>query len=330
MGVISLTITESEYERVSGIPNTVEFETNIPATVFYTLDGTTPTTSSKVAVGPVVLPVAEGARVTLKVFATNGVDTSPEIERLYGYSYVGDRRPRDMVFGLNEPSPASAYPFSSFNQGAPGVYGNTGGQTVNAFGVEPKYPDGYDADQDPAAFTDKPYTLVNYDIVFSDANFLGEMGRGIGNFPAEVIVLPTRVEPPESSNTWSPFFNPKALVIYQDSRVPSYDPQIEPMMRPSFNLVDPRRFRDGDLFYTTAGEGNPVTASNTKSFYNTRDGTLTYSYRDRESNRWIISKTKFIAKDPSIFNLGSIIFNRRQQGTGFVFQWIPFRYRTLT
>ena len=62
--------------------------------------------------------------------------------------------------------------------------------------------------------------------------------------------------PPEQSDANSPFFNPKALVIFQDHTKPPYDPNITQLMRPSFSLQNPETTRDGALLFTTAFDGN--------------------------------------------------------------------------
>lgn len=326
MAVISLTIEEADYEIVSGVPAFVTFSTNIPASVFYTLDGTDPTTSSLIAVGEVALPT-QGTLVTLKVFATNGVDSSPIIKKCYGTTIAFDRRPHDTVKGLNSGfPPSSPFPFGSFSQ-PKGVYGNTGGLTIKSAGVT-GVPDGYDGQGNPAGFTNKPFNIENYEIIFSETNVIGQMGRGIGNLPSDTFVIPSRTDPPESSETNSPFFNPKALVIYQDGTKPSFDPAIEPMLRSSFSLFNPERVRDGNYFFTTGLDGNTPTTHTTKSMYNPKDNTMMYYYRDRESNRWIISKTKFVNKDPGLFNLGGLVFGRYKDSR-YVYPWITFLYNKL-
>ena len=53
MAVITITINESSDQILAGIPKYITLTTNIPATIFYTLDGTTPTTLSDMAVGQI-------------------------------------------------------------------------------------------------------------------------------------------------------------------------------------------------------------------------------------------------------------------------------------
>src|SRR5271166_3530256 len=82
MAVISVTVTQSEEQVVSGIPKTVSITTNIPATIFYTLDGSTPTLFSTMYTGPIFLPVSQ-LLVVLSILATNGTDSSPIVVEQY-------------------------------------------------------------------------------------------------------------------------------------------------------------------------------------------------------------------------------------------------------
>lgn len=58
--MINITIKKSQIELISGIPEYIIFETDVPSTVFYTLDGTVPDADSMVADGRVYLPTNQG------------------------------------------------------------------------------------------------------------------------------------------------------------------------------------------------------------------------------------------------------------------------------
>ncbi len=95
--MIVLTLEESVEEYISGVPAYVEFSTSKPATVFYTLDGTTPDASSLIAVGRVYLPT-DGGSVSLKAMAISSEDSSAILEEEYstdstdlsGPRHIGD------------------------------------------------------------------------------------------------------------------------------------------------------------------------------------------------------------------------------------------------
>jgi hypothetical protein len=68
MSTIVLTVEESKTQIVAGFPEYVTFSTNVPATIFYTLDGSEPTDDSSIATGKVYL-ATDQQKITLKVFA---------------------------------------------------------------------------------------------------------------------------------------------------------------------------------------------------------------------------------------------------------------------
>src|SRR5258705_9262425 len=82
MPVISLIVTQSASETISGIPDTITVSTNIPAIIFYTLDGTIPDTNSAVYFAPIHLPTYL-AEVILTILASDGSDTSATFIQTY-------------------------------------------------------------------------------------------------------------------------------------------------------------------------------------------------------------------------------------------------------
>ncbi len=330
MSVITITINESSEQIVAGIPKTVVLDTNVPATVFYTLDGTTPTISSTIAVGSIKLPTIQPS-VVLKAFATDGMTTSPVITALYSGSIVSDRNPRDTVYGLSpEGVPLGqapdSFPFGDYAPTQPVIYGNMAGIVVDAPDVS-GIPDGYDgtATGTPSNYTDLP--ISSYELEFSESNNIGERGRGIGTLPAQVtIIIPPAA--PEQSKVNSKLFNPKAMVIFQDGREPPEDPEVSLLNRQFFNLENPETVRDGILYNTTAFEGSVPHGSFLRAHFNARENTYTFYYRDSLTNRWIISKEPYMAKDPMAGALYNVVFPK-QDGIGKIFKWLPFSRRVL-
>lgn len=335
MAVISITITESELQKYAGIPATIQLSTNIPATIFYTLDGTDPTVSSDIYLTPINMPNDQG-QVTLKVWATDGVSSSLIVTEDYGTTRVGNRDARDTVTGIETLPRGATFPFGSPMPvpGVNGIYGNTGGVTVDK-PLVPGYPAGWDgtATHTPSSETDLPPNPVShlapYDWIFSETNAIGERGAGIGTLPASTtIVRDTTNDVPLASRAESPLFDPKAMVIYQDSREAPYDPDVPQLNRPYFNLENATRARDGRLLGVT--EGISPTGSMLKSQYNPKTNTITFYYYDNRATRWIISKEPYTPRSPGLFNYSRIIFPSRGKATaGFVFKWLPFRYRRL-
>jgi hypothetical protein len=327
MTVISITITESPMQKMAGIPSSVAMTTNVPATIFYTLDGTEPTIDSLVYVAPIDMPMDEGT-VILKAYATDGVSQSATITNTYGTTIVGDRRPRDTVSGI-EPLPHGAtFPFGdSTPAGIVGVYGNTGGVIVDN-PLKPEIPDGFDGDADgtPAGYTNEP--AYTYENIFSETNSIGMRGKGIGTLPANVTIIRPSPTSPEGTDASSALFNPKALVVYQDSSEPQYDPDVPNLQRSFFSLTNPERARDGNALQTTGGPA--PTGSSLRTQYNPTDNTMTFYYYDNRTGRWIISKEKFRPKDPDMGNYAGMVFSSRlRAGPAFIFKWIPFQYHRL-
>ncbi len=114
MAVISVTITQSSEQVVSGIPKTVSIATNIPATIFYTLDGTDPTLFSTMYTGPIFLPF-DKLVAALKVLATNGTDYSPIVVETYMTNIVDSnaRLPHAATTAEAGSVIPNAYPFGT-------------------------------------------------------------------------------------------------------------------------------------------------------------------------------------------------------------------------
>ena len=330
MATITITIAESPLQLLAGIPSNITLSTNVPSTIFYTLDGSEPSFSSPVALGQIIMPTDSGS-VVLKAFATDGVDTSAVITQEYITNVVPARHPYDKVTIGDDSCGKATYPFGSpagaFN--IPQIFGNTGGVIVDS-NQATRTPDGYDgtATSTGAGFFTPPES--QYQFLLSETNAIGEMGRGLGTLPARVISVKPRNDntQQQSSNAASPFFDPRALVVFQDSRDEQYDPDVPKINRPYFDLEDQAKARDGSMLTTT----DSVTPQGgfLKAHYNPTDNTLTYYYYDNRVARWIISKEPYHASQNPTSNMsGMVTRSSRGQGVGMIFKWIPFKYRSL-
>lgn len=324
MATISISIIKSPVELQAGIPSSITLETNIPATVFYTLDDTTPTTSSSVAVSAIRLP-QDQTSVILKYFATDGSITSPVITTILGPKLVGARQPHDKIAYQGDNCGKATYPFgSSASQITPEIdYLNTGG-TIADTGEGTRVAVGFDgtASNTPAAYLQDPVT--NFDFLFSETNSIGQIGKGIGTIPATVISIEPRNNNTvqQSSSTSDRIFNPRALVIFQDTtKEQTVDYPI--INRPHFDLEDTNKIRDGAMLTNV----EPITTSGgyVRQVYSPQDNTLTFYYYDNRTCRWIISKQPYVPKATAVTSLAGMVFGR-QDGIGFVFKWIPFKY----
>lgn len=333
MAIISLIITEASNQIISGIPVSISVEANVPANIFYTLDGTTPTTLSSIYVGPIVLSTAKQT-IVLKLFATNGIDTSATIEKTYTSNIIDDTRlPHATVSNVNNQSTInSLFPFGSSGPNPNFQYLNPANAGTTVYNpLIPNEPNGFNADGYPTGFTNEP--INSYPLVYSTTNAEGEVFPGVGNLPAKTTVIgkqgPTETTQ-EQSDTTSKLFNPKALVIFQD--VSKEDPT-DPVHinRPDFSLQNPELVRDGALLYNGAFDGPTTTGSFVNRYFDARTNTMTYYYYDNSVCRWIISKAPFDPTTVKVDSLANMVFRRagESSGVGFVYSWIPFMSRRL-
>lgn len=326
MSIISISITRSGEEVVAGIPRVVILETNVPATIFYTLDGSQPGLYSDIYVDPIVIPQGLNP-VTLKVFATNGVVSSPIITEVYETNILNNTRlPHSATTAPAQSLIPPLYPYGTSPIQPEGNFLNPGdaGQTVDDPNL-PQIPNGFDGAGNPDGYTNLPYTLENYKIIYSQTNSIGQYGKGIGNLPAKVTVQQP-IPAPEESNYYSAKFDPRAFVIFQDvsEENPNDPPQIN---RQSFTLQSPT-LMDGTYLFNSGPDADYNTGSFVRSHFNPKENTITYYYFDSRNNRWIISKAPYQNKSPNAGQLYNI-FTPRNKSMGFVFAWRPFARRIL-
>lgn len=326
--VITIIITESDDELVYGVPKYLTLDTNIPSTIYYTLDGSVPTDISLIYLGDELYLPTNTPTITIKLFATDGTDTSAVVTRTYYPDITSIRQSHDMVTDLGASTDPPNFPYGDPAPEVPGVYLTVGGDIVDS-PDKSNYPSGHGWDGSGTGtgvgFTDQP--LESYDIVFSEANDIGERGHGIGTVPATVTATKP-AEIPISSNMNDRLFNPRALVIYQDNTKEPFDPNLCQVNRQYFSLENPQTAKDGAAFDTLGYEGLTATGSFVNSFFNPRDNTITYYYFDSKSLRWIISKESYQPTSSS-GKLYNLIFSSRARGSQYVYKWIPFVGRIL-
>jgi Chitobiase/beta-hexosaminidase C-terminal domain len=361
MAVICVTVCQSAEQVVSGIPRTVSISTNIPATIFYTLDGTTPTLFSTMYTGPIFLPFDQ-LLVTLSILATNGTDTSPVVVEQYMTDIVNSnaRLPHAGTTARAAHLGPDDYPF-----GDPGIHPieqYTNPAHAGAYGgavYDPRdpcaVPNAFDGQGNPTGFTNEPYNTKNYQPVYTDRDAEGAQGVGIigngqiggplGNIPGQVTVTadgaanyPSDIQPdpgqtgtqgPEQTSQFTDLFDPRAMVIFQNFA--DEDPSDPPMInRQYFSLENPERARDGTFYFNTGQDSTaPPSGSFIRAHYNPRDNTITHYYRDSWSNRWIISTAPY---QPSGNFTGGTLAQQvmgLKSGAGQVFEWLPFTRRVL-
>lgn len=324
MAVISITITQSSTQTIPGIPDTITIASNIPALIFFTLDGLDPNYNSSVYSNPIQLP-QQNKNLTLKVYATDGTDSSAIITQNYtgDFSgikniYSGNARTAQSTSNNNAQSLSagnSLFPFGT-NTNIDNInYSGVGNpdNTVYNEGISNPIPNAFDENGNPTSFSNLPIDPFGQVPIDKNVKLIGKNG------PVQYVQ--------EESNSDDKLFNPKALVIYHDANnLDPLTPQI--INRSAFSLENTESIKDGILLTTHHLNSPTITGSFIRSFYNPNTGKMTNYYRDASVNRWIISSWDFSPTNPNLGSLGRIVFGR-EEGSQYVYPWILWQKRTL-
>jgi len=321
MAVITLTVVPSTKEYVAGIPANVTLTTNVVSMIFYTLDGTEPTSSSSVYTGPIELPT-QNSSVNLRALATNGVDTDARVNVVYSPDWTDARLPHAKVTIL---SPLLSSGWCGWRGGPQeSLYSQPASYTVDEFGVPNEQVDGYGYEPSvyPVRGSDEPIPI--FDLRYSESNDIGETGEDIGTLPkVGIIHVPP---PPEETDANKSTFNPRAMVMFQDSRKPDENDYI--INRQFFESQNFEKYAYGGKYNNSAirdGDSAPHGAL-LRYLYNERENTITFYYRDSLTNQWIISTEPF---DPTSMDRSTRQPTGRyimpNVGDRRVFKWMLFK-----
>ena len=297
MAVITISAIELGPELVAGIPRYIALETNVPATIYYTVDGTEPTVLSSVYVDPIILP-DNSCNAHLIAMAISGADL--------GYL--------SLSFGAD----------TTFITRARRIEGYGAGIVVDAYGVDWVVYDGYSLNSQDEAIVPARFSDYELDQLETKYSKTGPDGLGPGTFPwlgpipEKIIEEYSPIGPEESSpNNQNVYFDPKALYIVIDGTMKDgyTDQAVFPINRPYGGTMNPATYLNGQLMYSPEPF---ISGGLVRSFVNYDTGIMTSYYYDNCDCRWIKSIQKFIKNDVVPNQIGS----RRQSGPPLVFKWI--------
>lgn len=287
--VIVLNMAESTSQVISGIPEYVEFTTDVPSTVFYTLDDSTPDSSSDIAVGKVFLPTSE-LSFTLKAVAIANSFSSAILEGEYSVDQVVLDRYRLV---------------------------DDEGINILPYGETPIDSMAFDADGDEAK--QSVIEFVDLDIIASKTTRIGE--KIPDDSSVEFIKFQSRDLTTASSSTSTPNnnvnFDPKASVILIDGYNPDdiSNQEIRIINRPHGSMAVVSEFYNEHL------ESRPLISGNfVRYMYNPDTGKIAFYYYESRENRWIrsVQKVDDLVEHNFFASQGS---GQR----GMVFRWIEDR-----
>lgn len=288
--IILLSLIESESQLISGVPEFVEFVTNIPSTVFYTLDGSMPDEESLMASGRLYLPT-DGKSFTLKAIAISDSISSDLLEK----SYFTDTSELERTRLIDKE-----------------------GINVLPFGVEPIDSLSFDSEGNPAQETTIEY--LDLEIKTSTTNAIGEPladktleTETTTNF----INIPKKnfgQDRPHKSSVNHGEFDPKAAVILIDGSTSSLlnSQTVKIINRPMGTInVQSSVYNDHN------SEMPLVTGNIVRQFYNPKTKKIVFYYRESRENRWVVSTQQV---ESATINTGKGL-----EGSKYVFRWIEDR-----
>lgn len=263
--MILLTITESENQLISGIPEYVTVESSVPANIFYTLDGSEPNEDSDIYIDKIYLTYSTPS-VILKVKAVGAFEESDVVEESW----------------------TTTVP----DIGRTALVGKEG---INILPAGEEIVDSLAEDQDGDRQRSTVIEFVDLDI---KTNTTDSIGQDIpGDSTIDFIKFPkvNTVEEVKISSTDSINFDPNAKVIIVDGYAGFDDQKVRVINRPHGTMRPVSKFYDEKVHYD-----NMVSGDFARYMYNPKTKKLVIYYRESLDGRWIISSQKVDAKS---FNL---------------------------
>jgi len=285
--MIVLTLEESDVEYISGFPEYITFSTSKPATVFYTLDDSTPDINSLIAVGDIYLPTI-GTTVTIKAIAISPDDTSVVFETEYKTDSSNLDRPRHLGDEgiVVIPYDSDIVDSLSFDSG-----GNDAQETaVELSELEIK-----------ASRTDAGGELL--DPQKTSVSFVNLAATNAANADTILSTPNNNVQ-----------FDPDAKFITMDgSTDANFENQVVKIVNRSYNTFGPT----SKFYNESLGEKEPIITGNyLRSFYNPSTGIYVSYYWESLESRWLSSVQRI--------DLDTLNISARMEHP-FVYRWIQDR-----
>lgn len=293
MAIVTLTFTGSDEEITSGIPRFMTIESNIPATIYFTLDSTLPTIDSPIYIDTFSMSDGETS-VTLSAF---GVDADGYVGPILTQVFSADQTQIDVTR----------------NVGLEGI-------VVDRFLDPTNFVVGFDADGDESGFSDIP--RIDLRQIHSSR---GRLGIANGTEIEVLVPDPEDTSYPfddnfqSSSKVSDDFFNPLAKTIINDHRESSV---IRVINRPWGSIRSLHRngwgaqeLRGTDSTYISGGF--------VRRFYDSKNNVMVSYYFDHNENRYV----KGIQELPDISNRVGFA---GLSGVPLIFKWLPYgRHSTI-
>jgi hypothetical protein len=289
MSVVTLAFTASQEEWVSGVPKSIIIESNVPSTIYYTTDGTTPTLASLIYIDPVHVPTSLSS-FTLNAFGVDGDGY---------YSSI-----------LTQVFEADTTKISS------GRYANGEGIVVDSYANETNTPFGYDASGAVGTVIDLTEEYVYRNTIHTAH---GAPGDKLGTLVD--VIIPDPTDTPShlddqmtqiTSTRYAHTFDPFAKVINIDNRLPN---EVNMTMRPWGSFENVSR-ENGGVRLRGGSEATYVTGGFVRRFYDRANGTMTSYYWDSNESRWIRNIQEMPKNIPQTAGVYSAVENP------YVFRWI--------
>lgn len=286
MVVVTLTFTASKKEIVSGIPKFMTIESNVPATIHFTINGTDPTINSPIYIDTFDMPDGVNS-VILSAF---GIDSDGFSGLVLTQTFAPDTTRVDVTRLI----------------GAEGF-------TVDRFADQTNIEDGFDADGNIIRFIDKQ--LIDLDVIHSEK---GRLGIADGTQIEIASLSPEETPFPFdddfvlfSTPKEAQFFNPFAKLIVIDNRE---DNEVQITNRPWGSIRSLSRDFGGQM-EIKGSDSTYISGGFVKAFFSAKNNVMVSYYFDHNTGRYI----KSIQELPSgITN----VFGFNQTGQPLVFQWL--------